>query len=313
MNTTEFKKLAAVIDSGGSFLAYMLPESETLHIDEGFKHSRIIPWQGVCNNEVCPQSTDENLYKKDIKDLSKILGSNRAKAVICRNICGRFNRFAPAEMADEYFRQFPSCLRFLFYTPAGGYWMGATPELLLDIRRQPQCYTILTRALAGTRHKDCGAEWSEKNLREHAFVADDIRNILKTHCNDIISHTDNLGYADIEHLCTHFQATMPLTAVPERLIKELHPTPAICGYPRDFALPLIDRFEHYPRNYYAGTITIDLPERVLTYVVLRCVHFEPEQWAVYTGSGITADSSPDDEWLETAEKAKPLLSVLENY
>ena len=36
------------------------------------------------------------------------------------------------------------------------------------------------------------------------------------------------------------------------LLENLHPTPAVCGFPKDPALEIIRKYETYDRGYYAG-------------------------------------------------------------
>ena len=67
---------------------------------------------------------------------------------------------------------------YLFHTPQTGFWLGATPEILLaggkgDYR---------TVALAGTQFLKEGklaGPWSEKNIREQAFVTEYIGGCLR--------------------------------------------------------------------------------------------------------------------------------------
>lgn len=93
------------------------------------------------------------------------------------------------------------------------------------------------------------------------------------------------------------------------IIGAIHPTAAVGGYPVATAIEEIDRTESFPRYFYGGTLVTPR----LAYVVLRCVHFDAQRWCVYTGSGITADSDPADEWGETQAKAAPLLDILKKY
>ena len=40
--------------------------------------------------------------------------------------------------------------------------------------------------------------------------------------------------------------------VTRALLENLHPTPAVCGFPKENALELIRKYETYDRGYYAG-------------------------------------------------------------
>ncbi len=257
--------------------------------------------------KVSTQRADYECAVDAVIDLLRIRGG---KTVICRQICGKFSRSNPFEMAEEYFALFPDMFCFLFYHPAVGYWMGASPELLLEIDADGVGHT---RALAGTRRRDAEEQWSVKNKQEHSIVVDDICSRVTTACGDctaIVRPTDVLKYGNIEHLLTPidiFASSKPLDM--HRLVGAIHPTAAVCGYPMEQALPEIASAEAAPRYFYGGTFVA--PN--LAYVVLRCVHFDEHNWCIFTGSGITPHSMASEEWDETEDKAAPLLNILKKY
>lgn len=276
-----------------------------------FGHVNIHTWLDMDfgHMEVPDKSTTAADYRDSVDAIVDRLGRQGGKTVICRNICGRFNRFEPLEMLEEYFSCFPTMFRFLFFHPDTGYWMGATPELLLEKESDRTAYT---RALAGTRKSAGDMPWDEKNIEEHRFVTDDIcRRIMgigKGYKTTPMSQ-QSLPYGKIEHLCTPIKIESATNLNPADIVEAIHPTPAVCGYPREKALADIEAYEVVPRNYYGGYIDAGN----LLYVVLRCVHFDEKRWCIYTGSGITAQSKSDDEWAETEAKAEPLVRLLSNY
>ncbi|MDE6853868.1 MAG: chorismate-binding protein, partial [Muribaculaceae bacterium] len=97
------------------------------------------------------------------------------------------------------------------------------------------------------------------------------------------------------------------------ILEAIHPTAAVCGYPRAEALNEIRSAEYWPRHCYGGRITVQTPSGSVSYAILRCVHFQRQGWAVYAGSGITSDSTVEEEFRETALKAAPLTSLFERY
>ncbi len=257
--------------------------------------------------QVSTQFADYERATNAVIDSLRIRGG---KTVVCRQICGKFSRFSPFEMAEEYFALFPDMFCFLFYHPAAGYWMGASPELLLEIDANGVGHT---RALAGTRRRDAEEQWSEKNTQEHSIVIDDIRLRVAAACSSYtidVQPTNVLKYGNIEHLLTPIEITaadMPIDM--HRLVDAIHPTAAVCGYPMEQALLEIATAEVAPRYFYGGTFVAPS----LAYVVLRCVHFDEQYWCIYTGSGITPHSMASEEWDETEDKAAPLLNILKKY
>ncbi len=260
--------------------------------------------------EVAQISTPADIYSHSVTSAAETARLNNGKVVIARQICGKFHNFAPISMAQEYFDMFPDMFCFLFYHPVTGYWMGASPELLVSLKDD----IAYTRALAGTRRVGTKTKWDDKNIAEHNMVIDDIRSNIRElyptwNCD--VKETATLRYGEIEHLCTsielHCSEKGSITV--GKVAKALHPTAAVCGLPRDIAVKNIDRLEQFDRRFYAGLIsTADT-----AYVILRCVHFDSNHWCIYSGSGITGQSVADDEWAETQAKAEPLISLLNKF
>jgi isochorismate synthase len=46
------------------------------------------------------------------------------------------------------------------------------------------------------------------------------------------------------------------------------------------------------------------------FVNLRCAQMIPKALVLYVGAGITQDSDPEKEWVETQNKSKTLLAAL---
>ncbi len=299
--------LRGLFDSALPFMAIIPPEQDAPVVLDSESYN-LKPWPGNSDVHIVPlHGTSKELYCRQLSGIIAEMRRDGSKTVIARTICGSFHTFNPAEMAAEYFRKFPHCLRFAFSTSGNDWWMGATPELLLQPDRQGR---FETRALAGTRAAGTTGPWSTKNLKEHSIVVDDITGRLSAmgiECNT--GKRTNMRYGNIEHLLT----TIHINADKERtgtIVGALHPTPAVGGYPRHKAMERIARIETVPRGYYGGTLTYDTPAGAVTYVILRTVHFDKQNWCIYTGSGVTGDSDACDEWHETAEKAVPLLQAL---
>jgi isochorismate synthase len=52
------------------------------------------------------------------------------------------------------------------------------------------------------------------------------------------------------------------------------------------------------------------PEQTHCYVNLRCAQIIDGMLHAYAGAGITADSDPEAEWIETENKSNTLFSLL---
>jgi isochorismate synthase len=117
----------------------------------------------------------------------------------------------------------------------------------------------------------------------------------------------------VAHLSTIFRfSAKKLASNLGDFIAALHPTPAVCGYPKTKAARFILKKEKHDRRYYTGYLgPWRLNGEVGLYVNLRCMEIDPQQYTLYSGVGITARSVPENEWKETNNKAGTLLSAIE--
>ena len=143
--------------------------------------------------------------------------------------------FSPLETFVKACNDYPRMMIYLCHTPVTGTWLGSTPEIILSGSSQ----SWKTVALAGTLPIVDGvepAEWSDKNKEEQAIVAEYIRKIIKKHGAKMTEkgpYTARAG--QLVHLKTDFLFQLKETGFLGNLLKELHPTPAICGLPKEEA------------------------------------------------------------------------------
>lgn len=311
--TETYMQLRRAFDQGRCFLAVMLPQSaEMQFFAEG--EFEVAPWPASGDSAEIPTATTEReLYETSLSKLISSLDKGQ-KTVISRNIAGEFSEFDPARMALDYFASIQGALRFVFSTGNGDWWMGATPELLLEnVDNEPNLFH--TRALAGTQPADGPAPWSDKNIAEQRIVVDDILcRLAKLGVSVDAKEPRDLVYGRIKHICTDIYVRSSEGVLDiKSLASAIHPTPAVGGYPRDIAMANIQSYEAAPRNFYGGTLAFSTACGSKVYVILRTVHFNSRRWCIYTGSGVTVDSVPSDEWAETQAKALPLLNAVAPY
>lgn len=200
---------------------------------------------------------------------------------------------------------YPSAFCYLIESQTIGTWIGATPEILLELNQNKG----ETMALAGTKSSSDTSIWGEKELHEQQLVADFVYNQLNLHSDEVEqSLKQELLAGPVKHLVNFFQ----FSVAPNRqwaLISNLHPTPAVSGFPRDKALKCIELFESHERSFYAGMIGIKSNKRTQLYVNLRCGKYLDEQLYLFVGGGLTKESIPLNEWDETCNKAKTISDL----
>ena len=194
-----------------------------------------------------------------------------------------------------------------FFIKDGKCWIGAFSELLGKFDKKTSEFE--TMSLAGTL--PVNETWTAKEIEEQKPVTDFMKNILKNYSSEVEqSETYDHISGNIKHLRTDFKAKI-MSEDLENLISELHPTPAVCGIPKDLCKSAIEKFESHPRNFYAGYIKVETEETVQYFVNLRCAEFFENACLIYVGGGITAESSPEKEWRETELKSEAILKNLE--
>ena len=115
----------------------------------------------------------------------------------------------------------------------------------------------------------------------------------------------------LSHLKTDFHFSLRDNNGLGDLLKVLHPTPAVCGLPKEEAYRFILENEGYDRRYYSGFIGwLDPNGRTDLYVNLRCMHIEDERLTLYAGGGLLASSELNDEWLETEKKLQTMKRLI---
>ncbi|HPG32653.1 MAG TPA: isochorismate synthase [Lentimicrobium sp.] len=252
----------------------------------------------------------ETDYIQQVEKVTTELKSGKAgKVVLSRMMTTPFeNPYSAPALFDWLCHTHQEAFVYLAFLPPHGLWIGATPEKLLTYKEQ----TVSTMALAGTRKVQSSNEWTRKEYSEHAFVSSYIQEKLeKTHCINIehsAPYTVRAGKA--EHLRTDFTAKCSRHQAAE-LIKELHPTPAVCGMPVNEALRIIGQTESHERSYYTGFLGPVGNETINLFVNLRCMQLIKEKAIIYAGGGLTADSNPQAEWDETVLKSGTMMAAIE--
>ena len=204
---------------------------------------------------------------------------------------------------------------YIWFHPKVGFWMGAFSEQLLKISN----LDFSTMSLAGTQSYESSikANWQMKEIEEQQIVTDFI---VESLINDIesieIEKPKTIKSGNILHLKSDIFARLKPNYDLEQLIKKLHPTPAVCGFPRQNSKAFIIENEKYDREFYAGFLgelnmtSIKNIKTTDLFVNLRCMKIDQNQVSIYVGGGITKDSVPELEWEETVSKSLAIKSIL---
>lgn len=211
---------------------------------------------------------------------------------------------------------YPECARFAFQR-GEAVFLGASPERLVDKRG----LAVESDALAGSAPRrdegDARAASalleSDKDRREHHVVVDAVRAVLEPLASKLRVPAAPVvrTLRNVHHLWTPISATLARPTHILDLVRALHPTPAVCGTPREAAIRWIAAHEPATRGWYAGAVGwFDAEGDGAFNVAIRSgVLTRREAW-LYAGAGIVEGSDAALEYAETRVKQAPMLAAL---
>lgn len=201
-------------------------------------------------------------------------------------------------------------------------FIGATPERLVGLAGNK----LLSACVAGTapRGKTTVEDDEisnlllndDKNREEHGYVVKMIRQAMEKYCSDIDIPSQPVIYPlkNLQHLYTPVTAILNDSYSIFDVLKQLHPTPALGGVPREQSLTFIREHEFFDRGWYGAPIGwLDSNKHAEFAVAIRSGLVQGDEASLFAGCGIMKDSDPKLEYEETNIKFLPILSVLEEH
>ncbi|MFN8288286.1 MAG: isochorismate synthase [Chitinophagales bacterium] len=267
------------------------------------------------------------VYKQRLKPQKKAAFKNYVRTIRKQIRKGSFQKIVAARVAKKkkpenfsapaFFtalcEKYPNAFVSLVYTQEYGLWIGASPEILLEVNATG----FKTYSLAGTKANtqwNNKTAWGEKEKEEQEIVTRYITNafaaVTKTEAK--ITGPETIEAGNLLHLRTTFL----YDSIPhfnwQKVVEQLHPTPAVAGLPKGESIKFITEHEKFERGFYSGFLgPVNLDEEINLFVNLRCMKVLKSKLALFVGCGITADSKPSKEWTESRIKTQTLLSVLQ--
>ncbi|WP_426482029.1 chorismate-binding protein [Chryseobacterium sp. R2ACT005] len=273
---------------------------------EEFTHTSITNEELISDSTNSAAETKEE-YCHTLQQVIEVIKENNLPKLVYsrRKIFTDFKTINYRESFENLCNSYPNAFRYLF-NDGQNTWMGAFSEVLGKFNKIT--HEFETMALAGTL--PVSEEWSEKEIEEQKPVTTYIQDILNNYSDNVKqSETYDHISGNIKHLRTDFKTHIKAEDL-DRIIQDLHPTPAVCGIPKDFCNENIRKYEKFSREFYAGYIKVETEESILYFVNLRCARLYKDSVHVFVGGGITAQSNPEKEWKETELKSEAILKNL---
>jgi len=324
-------------ESGFVFAPFNLNEESILFPQDQCDYSEIeistLEVEIVNSSEII-QNENHKIQHLDLvlKGIESIKNDDLKKVVLSRCETKSLQNNNPITIFKQLFNTYKNAMVYCWFHPKVGLWIGATPELLFKVEGK----RLTTISLAGTQaFKDNEAiEWTAKEIEEQQIVTDFITEQIKPYTKSInISDIETVRAGNLLHLKTRITSVIMDETKLKSIIEALHPTPAVCGFPKIEAKDFILQHENYNRQYYTGFLgelnlkkatTRNTNKRNVEnnaysvvktqsnfYVNLRCMQLKDKLANIYVGGGITKDSNPEKEWEETVNKTKTIGNVLD--
>ncbi len=200
--------------------------------------------------------------------------------------------------------------------------VGSSPEPMVRLRDR----VVISRPIAGTRRRGStdfedaklAGELAEnpKELAEHVMLVDLARNDLGRVVSFGTEEVDELmtveRYSHVMHLTSQVHGTLAPGKGPVDVLRATLPAGTVSGAPKVRAMQIIDDLESTKRGPYAGVIGyLDFSGNLDTAIAIRTMFVSPDgEGHVQAGAGIVADSDPEAEDQECANKAAALLAAV---
>lgn len=264
---------------------------------------------------------DRSAWERMVKGvLHRIQAGEADKVVLARTLdVEPDGPVEPDELVAALWRENRGSHVFLFEPAPGHALVGAAPETVAVFANGLfRATAVAGSAAVGTNSVETAylADRlfnSAKDRAEHDFVVRDmVARLEALDCEvsrDVEPHV--LALARIQHLETKIAAKLPPNLALLDVLASLHPTPAVCGSPREVALSVLSGSEVFDRGWYAGPVGwLDSAGRGIFVPALRSAVCFDGRWRLFAGAGIVAGSDPVLEWEETEIKFQPVLRAM---
>jgi len=192
-------------------------------------------------------------------------------------------------------------------------FFGASPENFFT--KKENQITIDSLASTAPYNSNYKEQLSSlKNYNEQKIVSDFIAEILQKYNNDVeIDNSQKFKIAgSLVHLKTIFKTKVESQEDTFKLLNELFPTPAVCGFPQKLSYELINKYEPFSRGLYSGVIGYISTKSIEMAVAIRCGLKNNNSLRLYGGAGFIKESDIENEYNEINSKISTITNLLKN-
>lgn len=200
--------------------------------------------------------------------------------------------------------------------------VSASPELLLAIEDSH----LVTEPIAGTRprgetgNQDAELETDlltdEKERAEHAMLVDlernDLGKVSEYGSVTVEEYRRVDRYSEVMHLVSVIEGQQREECSIADDVAAVFPGGTITGAPKPRTMEIIDEVESTRRGPYTGSVGLfGFDDRATLNIVIRTLVRHGGQYRLRVGAGIVHDSVPELEYQETLDKARALITAVD--
>jgi anthranilate synthase component 1 len=211
---------------------------------------------------------------------------------------------------------------FMFYFNYDNFQvLGSSPEILVRLVNGE----VTIRPIAGTRPRGKNIKQDRKltnellsdpkELSEHLMLLDlgrnDVGKVSKANTVKVTERFKVEKYSHVMHIVSNVIGRLKNNLSLFETFLSGFPAGTVSGAPKIRAMEIIDELETSKRKLYAGGIGYFTANQDFdTCIALRTALIKNKKIYVQAGAGIVADSKPENEYMETVNKAKALLQAI---
>ncbi len=239
----------------------------------------------------------------------------------------RFQKETPADAVSVYRvlrRLNPS--PYMFILKMGGVELvGSSPEMMIKVQNG----VVETRPIAGSRPRGRTAEedkqleesllQDQKELAEHVMLVDLARNDLGRVCKFGTVRVNRFKrierYSHVMHIVSDVTGELAKGQTAYDAFQSCFPAGTLSGAPKIRAMEIIEELEPSRRGIYGGAVVaFGFDGNMDSAITIRSAVLKTQGRKrtayVQAGAGLVADSVPEDEYLESCNKARAVLMAV---
>ncbi len=214
---------------------------------------------------------------------------------------------------------------YMYYLDTGDVQLvGSSPEILVRLEGDK----ITLRPIAGTRKrgdtedadKALGEELKKdpKEIAEHIMLVDlgrnDVGRVAEIGSVKVTEVMEVERYSHVMHLVSNVEGILKKGLDAFDVFKACFPAGTVSGAAKVRAMEIIEELEPTKRGPYAGSVGyISYAGNMDMCITIRTLIIKNDTIFVQAGAGIVADSVPENEYIETVNKAMAMMKSVDFF